>query len=329
MLPDERIRRQIKLQNLYVFMTVAEVGSMSRAAQRLNTVQPAVSRSIAELERAFGVRLLDRDRQGIKPTVYGRALLDCGAAAFDDLRRGVRNIEALADPEGGEVRIGCPPLLAASYVTTIVDHISRRKPRVSFQLVTGTAEELYNKLGERKIDVWIARFDDVADMRLHREVLFEDSYVVVANVQSPWSRRRKLTLQDLLDEAWALPPLDNRVGSYLAQAFRACGLEYPRVTVTTTSPETRFGLLAMGRYLTMMPTFALRFPARRPEFKVLPLSLPLAAVPVSIVTLKDRALSPAAEHFIETAREVARPLQRGTHRLRGAASSPASIKIRS
>ena len=180
-----------------------------------------------------------------------------------------------------------------------------------------------------KIDVWIARFDDVADMRLHREVLFEDSYVVVANVQSPWSRRRKLTLQDLLDEAWALPPLDNRVGSYLAQAFRACGLEYPRVTVTTTSPETRFGLLAMGRYLTMMPTFALRFPARRPEFKVLPLSLPLAAVPVSIVTLKDRALSPAAEHFIETAREVARPLQRGTHRLRGAASSPASIKIRS
>jgi DNA-binding transcriptional LysR family regulator len=311
MLPDESIRRQIKLQNLFVFMTVAEVGSMSRAAQRLNTVQPAVSRSIAELERAFGVRLLDRDRKGIKPTAYGRALLDCGAAAFDELRRGVRNIEALADPEGGEVRIGCSPLLSASYVTTVIDHISRRKPRVSFQIVTGYAEELHNQLVERKVDVWIARFDDVVDLRLHREVLFEDSYVVVANAQSPWSGRRKLTLPDLLDEAWALPPLDSRVGSYLAQAFRACGLEYPRVTVMTSSPETRFGLLAMGRYLTMMPTFALRFPARRPELKVLPLSLPLPAVPVSIVTLKDRALSPAAEHFIETAREVGRPLQRG------------------
>src|SRR6476619_4105122 len=161
MLPDERIRRQMKLQNLHVFMTVAEVGSMSRAAQRLNPVQPAISRSIAELERALGVRLLDRQRQGIKPTVYGRALLDCGAAAFDDLRRGMRNIEALADPEGGEVRIGCSPLLAASYATTIVDYISRRKPRVSFQIVTGYAEELHDKLGDRKIDLWLARFDDV------------------------------------------------------------------------------------------------------------------------------------------------------------------------
>src|SRR4051794_2113125 len=103
---SDRIGRRMKLQDLHVLMTVLQAGSMGKAAQRLNTTQPSVSRSIADLEHAFGVRLLDRHRQGVEPTTFGRALLDCGVAVFDDLRQGVKNIEFLADPTAGEVRIG-------------------------------------------------------------------------------------------------------------------------------------------------------------------------------------------------------------------------------
>ena len=106
---SDRIGRRMKLQDLHVLMTVVQAGSMGKAAQRLNTSQPNISRSIAELEHALGVRLLDRHRQGVEPTEYGRALLDCGVAVFDDLRQGVKNIEFLADPAAGEVRIGCIP----------------------------------------------------------------------------------------------------------------------------------------------------------------------------------------------------------------------------
>jgi DNA-binding transcriptional LysR family regulator len=79
---------------------------MSKAAQMLNTTQPAVSRSIADLERSIGVRLLDRGRQGAEPTEYGRALLDGGMAMFDDLRQAVKNIEFIANPTVGEIRVG-------------------------------------------------------------------------------------------------------------------------------------------------------------------------------------------------------------------------------
>ena len=65
---SDRIGRRLKLQDLHVLMTVVQAGSMGKAAQRLNTTQPAISRSIAELEHAFGVRLLDRHRQGVEPT---------------------------------------------------------------------------------------------------------------------------------------------------------------------------------------------------------------------------------------------------------------------
>jgi len=83
---SDRIGRRMKLQDLHVLMTVVQAGTMGKAAQRLNTTQPNISRSIADLEHALGVRLLDRHRQGIEPTEYGRALLDCGVAVFDDLR---------------------------------------------------------------------------------------------------------------------------------------------------------------------------------------------------------------------------------------------------
>ena len=73
-------------QDLHVLMTVAQAGSMGKAALMLNTTQPNISRSIGKLERAFGVRLLDRRRRGIEPTERGCALLDCGAAVFDELR---------------------------------------------------------------------------------------------------------------------------------------------------------------------------------------------------------------------------------------------------
>src|SRR6195256_2660821 len=86
---SDRIGCRMKLQDLHVLMAVVQTGSMSKAAALLNTGQSAISRSIAELEHALNVRLLDRGRQGVKPTEYGRALLDGGTAVCDDLRQAV------------------------------------------------------------------------------------------------------------------------------------------------------------------------------------------------------------------------------------------------
>src|SRR5690348_15791576 len=100
---SDRIGRQMKLQDLHVLMTVVQAGSMNKAAALLSTTQPAVSRSVADLERALGVRLLDRHQNGVEPTAYGRALLGRCMTAFDELRQGIKNIEHLADPFAGEV----------------------------------------------------------------------------------------------------------------------------------------------------------------------------------------------------------------------------------
>jgi DNA-binding transcriptional LysR family regulator len=305
---SDRIGRRMKLQDLHVLMTVVQAGSMGKAAQRLNTSQPNISRSISELEHALGVRLLDRHRQGIAPTEYGRALLDCGVAVFDELHRGVKNIEFLTDPAAGEVRIGSSAFLAATFVSAVIGRLSQRYPRIVFHVDT-EQDTQHRDLHERNVDLLIARkLGLFTDDQFGFEILYDDSYVVVAGAQSPWARRRRIALAELVNEPWLLPPPERALGPVYVEAFRASGLDYPRTTVFAVSPEVRISLLATERFLTIVPTSVLRFSTRRPQLKVLPVKLQHARTPVGIITLKNRTLSPTAQLFIDCAREVAKPL---------------------
>jgi DNA-binding transcriptional LysR family regulator len=306
---SDRIGFRMKLHDLHVLMAVVQTGNMSKAAALLNTTQPAISRSIAELERTVGVRLLDRNSQGVEVTEYGRVLLDGGAAAFDDLRQAVKNIKFLTDPTAGEVRIGCSHFLAGSFVSAVIQRLSRQYPRIVFHLVTASMESLRRELSERNVDfLTAARWGPLTDERVEFEHLFDDQYVVVAGAQSPWARRRKIELAELVNEPWVLPPPGSAVASLALETFRACGVDYPRTVVVADSPQVRFSLPATGSFLTMFSAAALRFPTRRREIKVLPVQLPIDPLPIGIVTLKDRTLTSVARLFIKHAREVAKVL---------------------
>jgi len=306
---SDRIGLRVKLHDLHVLMTVVQAGNMSKAAALLNTTQPAISRSIAELERIIGVRLLDRTARGVEVTEYGRVLLDGGTAVFDDLRQAVKDIKFLADPTAGEVRIGCSNILGANFVSAVIHRLSRQFPHIVFHLVTGYVESLHRELSERNVDLVIAaRLGALVDERLDFEFLFDDQFVIVAGAQNPWARRRKIELAELVNEPWVLPPPRSVVASLALETFRASGLDYPRTIVVTESPQARFNLPATGSFLTMFSASALRFPTRRTEIKVLPVQLPMAPVPAGILSLKNRTLSSVARLFITHAREVAKLL---------------------
>jgi DNA-binding transcriptional LysR family regulator len=308
---SERIGRRIKLRDLHVLLAVVQCKSMAKAAQHLAISKPVVSKVIADLEHVLGVRLLERDRHGAEPTVYGAALLKRGTIVFDELREGVKDIEFLTNPEAGEVRIGSNPFLAASFVSAVVDRLSRRYPRIVFHLVVATPEALLTELSARNVDLLVTRrMGLIADGELSFDFLFEDPFVVAAGAQSPWVRRRRIELAELANEPWVLPPQASAFGSVVMEAFRVSGLDYPRTTVVTLSPEVRIRLLVTGRFLAIFPASALKLPTSRPEIKILPVELPTARVPIAVITLKTRTISPVAQLFIDCAREVAKPLSK-------------------
>lgn len=306
---SERIGRRIKLSDLHILLEVAQCGTMAKASEVLAVSQPVVSRAIGQLEHTLGVRLLERNPHGIELTAYGRALISRSRSAFDELRQGVKDIEFLADPTQGEVRIGSTAPLAASFVSAVIDRLSRRTPGVSFQVEIGHSEAVRRKLLDRELDLLVVRqFGDWEDERLAFEVLYDNTYVVAASAKSAWARRRKIDFRDLAAEDWALPPRHSDVGRIIEKAFRASGVAYPRPGVVAFAHELRINLVATGRYLTVLPESLLTLPGKHPLISRLPVALPIASGPIGILTLTTREASPVAQLFASSAREVARSL---------------------
>jgi DNA-binding transcriptional LysR family regulator len=132
----------------------------------------------------------------------------------------------------------------------------------------------------------------LADEPLDFESLYDNPYVVMAGAKNPWVHRRKIKLADLMDEPWVLPSPDSSVGSFIGEAFRAHGLDFPRAAVVAFAYEVRVSLLATNRYLTILPESVLRFPTPHQRIKMLPVELPLRRMPIRIITVKGRTLSP-------------------------------------
>jgi DNA-binding transcriptional LysR family regulator len=311
---ENRISRRLRFRDLQVFFSVVQCGSMAKAANELGVTQPAVSEVVAGLEHAFGVRLFDRSPQGVEPTVYGRALLKRGTAAFDELKQGIRDIEFLADPARGEVRIGCPDSLAGGMLAPFVEKFCNRHLGIviTIEPVPSPTLEL-PELHARKLDVVVSRLskpqaDDPFGDDLDVEILFEDEAVVAAGANSRWARRRKMTLADLGDAAWIGTSRETLSRILLERAYQTAKLPPPAMRVMTFSVQLRAHLLATGDFVTAMPKSMLRLNSECRGLKQLPVRLPSPSFPVVIVTLKGRTLTPPVELFLGGLREYVREL---------------------
>jgi DNA-binding transcriptional LysR family regulator len=305
----DRIERRLKLHDVRVLMSVVEAGSMAKAAQRLATSQPAISRSIADLEHTLGVRLLERSAWGVAPTQYGEAMIRRGVAVFDELRAGVQDIEFLVDPTAGELRIGCPEAIASGPVMAVINRLTRRHPRIVFHVMTGTASGIQRALMDRSIEVGITRIMGRVDEEVVRaETLFDDELVVAAGARNPLTRRRRIGLAELAREKWVMTLNDSFTTALAAEAFHERGLEPPPATVVTQSLSLRNRLLVTGGFLTFIHGIALAVPNKYPTIRPLPVALPSTRRPIGIFTLRKRVLSPLAESFIANIKSIARPL---------------------
>ncbi|WP_449184517.1 LysR family transcriptional regulator [Trinickia sp. YCB016] len=304
-----RIGRRIKLRDLYVLSTVVRWGSMAKAASHLGMSQPAVSEAIAGLEAALGVRLLDRHAQGVKSTIYADALIKRGQVVFDELRQGINDIEFLANPEVGEVRIACAEFLSADLLPRAISEFSQQYPHVIFSVVQQDTTTLeYRELQDRVVDIVLARFPkNFVDDDLNVEVLFEDLHCIVAGATSPWASRRHIALAELANEPWIIPP-STIVEKLLRVEFDRRDIRL-NATVNAASILLRNQLLATGRYISVMPSSLLSGNAERWSIKTLEVDdVHLTPPPISLATLKRRTLSPVVERFIEHLRSIAKTM---------------------
>jgi len=312
---ESRIGRRVRLRDLHILSAVVQSGSMAKAASHLAMSQSVVSEAISNLEAALRVRLLDRGPRGIEPTIYARALLKRGKVVFDELREGIKDIEFLANPAAGEVRVASPEFLQAWLLPSAIERLSVEYPGIAVRVLHTNATTLdFRALHERDVDLVVGRVPaSFASDDLDIEFLMEDPHFVVTGAQSRWARRRKVTLAELVDEPWVLPPSPT-VNTIVHEAFTAEGLQVPPERVTAASILLRTHLVATGHFVSIYASSALRSVASRMSLQVLPVDLRVTSPPIVIIRLKNRTVSPVVELFTERLRDVAKTVHARSER---------------
>ena len=309
---EDRIGRRLRLRDLHVFFTVVQTGSLAKAAAALRVSQPAVSQLIIDLEHAVGAKLFDRGSRGVTPTIYGRALLARGRAAFDELRQGVQEIEFLPDPAAGEMKIGCQEAIAA-ILAPVIESFLQRYPRVVLDIYEEEFDRFAARLRDRSLDFVLQRLRDPVRSNdpffddLDVEVLFGDHMVIATGAHSPWARRRKIDLAELVDAPSILAAPDTTNYRAITEAFRERGLSAPRISLKTLSTHLRANLVASGKFIAPFPNSVFTFYAERFGLKELPVGLPRWPWPVAVLTLKNRMLNPVVQLFLTHLRSSMRP----------------------
>ncbi|MES2183598.1 MAG: LysR family transcriptional regulator [Pseudomonadota bacterium] len=302
---DERIGRRLKLRDLHVLAEVVRCGSMAKAAAVLAMSQPAVSEAISGLERAVGVRLLDRHAQGVLPTLYAEVLMDRSKIVFDELRLGVQEIEYLANPTMGEVRIACPEFVAAGLLPTAIGSFQEKYPDVVFQIVQQDTTTLQNQeLQEREVDIVLSRLPNgFTNDELNIEGLFNDPHWIIAGTKSEWAHKRKISLEQLSKALWLLPP-SPVIYDLLHSEFQARGAPMPKISVTSASLLLRSELLATGRFVSVMHSSLLNKHARAWGLSRLRVDVELRSPPIYLISLRKRTPSPVVQRFIDHLRAL-------------------------
>ena len=243
--------RRLRLRHFELLVKLADAGTMRGAAHRLNLSQPAISKMLVEIEDAFGARLFDRSRQGVRANAFGVAAMHHARIILGELSRATDELDAMRTGASAMLRLGTLSVTAA--VPAAIVDLHTRMPGASVQIREGRVQELMQRLLDGELDcVFGAITPEALASELLRslqfEVLLEDHLCVLASTAHPLSRRRRLRWTDLGAGRWVTPPRETLVRQAFMAAFMNEGLDPPVPVIEAMSSVT------VGTVLRMDPS---------------------------------------------------------------------------
>jgi molybdate transport repressor ModE-like protein len=294
----------LDVKRLRVLREVANRGSFSAAAEALYLSQSAVSQQIATLEREVGMTLLERTREGTKPTDAGRVLVEHAEAALARLDEAERELAAIAGLEGGEVQIASFPSASATLLTMAVSEFVERHPKVRLSVTEAEPEESQPQLRAGEVDLALT-FDypqvpSPEERDVERTLLLTESMHVALPKDHPLADCARVKMAELSEEVWLSGDCPSSCGELVQRACRDAGFD-PRVGFESNDYHVLQGFVAAGLGVTLLPDLAL--PTLRSDIVVLPTE---PAAPLRRVWAETRSTrSAATEAMVAVLVEVA------------------------
>ncbi|MDO8299696.1 LysR family transcriptional regulator [Lacisediminimonas sp.] len=294
------LRSRLKIRQLLLLSSLGETGNLRRAAAELGMTQPAATKLLHELEAALNVELFERSRRGMKPTVFGEAMIRRARALLTDLDGARDEIAALSEGSLGTLALGTNSSTASELVPRAVAALLERHPNVRVSLVEGVNDMMMSMLRRGELDMVVGRVLGGAAMdEVDLRMLHEDEFVIVCGPRHPLLNMKRIELSDLVRQRWILPNSTAPVRQRLDILFTEHGGGRPRNAIESASLLTNLAMLQESNMVTVMPADLVRQFSRSGLVKPLPVSLPGLFFPVALITRINRANTPVAEAFIE------------------------------
>ena len=301
----DRLPRHLKMGELRVFVAVMEHRSFRKAAAALHVTQPAVTKAVAGLEALLGVKLFDRNAQGVEPTVHGFSFAPHAVAIFGELRGAAQALAVVASGAKGSLRIGTVPMPGVPILPLAIRDLVDAHPDIFVSVVEARELELAERLRKREIELAIFRlalFNPGTDLRV--DVLFEERLTVLASIEHPLAKRDTISWQELLGHKWVMAPADSSFLDHVRRTLGRLGMELPRHAVESTSTHFQYGMVLHGRMLSFGLRSQYAFAPKRDFLVQLPVDLPSVMGAIGAVTLKAREPSPLARQLVGTLRSL-------------------------
>jgi DNA-binding transcriptional LysR family regulator len=288
------------------FLAIAEHGSFNRAAAFQRISQPALSVSIAQLERQLGVRLLDRGPQGTTLNHFGTLLLRHARALEAVLSDAAEEIELHKRGIEGPLVIGGSPIAMVGLVPVALGQFDHSLGRVSASLVEGVEEELLDLLRTDSLDLVVCTVGlDAVAADVEEEALLRIRLDVVVRPDSPYAECLEISLRDLRGARWAMPPRGGVFRRQVEAVFMSAGEQFPSATLVCGSMMSVKAVVGQTDCVALLPREAVALECQAGALRTIPLIDPPADRFLGIRRRRNRVPSPLTVRFVDALRVAA------------------------
>ncbi|XJW56717.1 LysR substrate-binding domain-containing protein [Salmonella enterica subsp. enterica serovar Agona] len=295
--------QRIRLRHLHTFVAVAQQGTLGRAAETLNLCQPALSKTLNELEQLTGTRLFERGRLGAQLTVPGEQFLTHAVKVLDALNTAGQALNRKEDASADVVRVGALPTAALGILPAAIGRFHQQQKSTSLQVATMNNTMLLAGLKSGEIDLGIGRMSDPELMGgLNYELLFLESLKLVVRPGHPLLQET-ITLSRVMEWPVVVSPKGTVPRQNAEALLQSQGCKMPAGCIETLSASLSRQLTVDYDYVWFVPSGAVKEDLRQATLVSLPVPTQSAGEPIGILTRVDIPLSTGAQMLIAAIRK--------------------------
>lgn len=289
----------ITLRQLRAFCDVAQTGSFTLAARRMNLTQSAVSMLVRQLETDIGLALFDRVKRSVQLTETGRQLLPIAERILGDLREVIDGAADLRALRRGTLRLAVPQMLACAWLPPVMARYRTLYPEVALKMIDTTADRVVETVRQGEAEIGIGPERPTPD-DVQPDMLWQEKMQCACAAASPFAQRDSLNWADVADAEWILYS-DAFSGHLERTVWSGLSVQLRRTTQVRYLP-TALALVGQGMGITAAPAYAAPF-GRLFGAIFIDIANPVVLRSFQIYTKRGYELSPAARAFRDLAEQ--------------------------